>query len=1181
MKIQGKIPSAKLIGLTFSVLLGLFSVLLGNPFNHTTSSSPDSTANGFEIDGPERVCLVGGNRIEEFSGGGNPDTDIYRWTVTDPSGAVRIFEGDGVFETLTFTFAQQGVYSITLLVSRAGVPLGGLQTKEILVTAGAQIELQKNYALCPGEGILLRALSPATAGLSDYTIIWKNDAGAIVSESNEFFVEEAGEFTVEFFVENSEGARECENTISTNVRVSAEFELQLNQSNFCPGNEIIATTDPSVQGRWYIEKQGEEKVFFGTNISLNLATAELPGFGEYTLIFELVNENNPDCSPTETKTFTYGPFPAFVVEEEVSSSQCFVGDGVLKITALSDITLISLVLDDEETQVLASNLSVGQEFLLENLESGVYTFEAFLNGCRFTYAAVVNLEDVPDQLKFSIDPDSIVPETCSDEGVNPGSFTVVFEGGPVDVLYELYFVNGGLAGQGELKSAPEGQTEFTIETQGGAYYFEIFLPKDEDDDVDEDEEDDNRCLVPFVEEFEVPGIPQVEFNVPRQFNFCEIYELIPETNQPLEFTLRHVSTGEEWIGDQFTLEKDGVYEIIGRHLTQPDAICPRKVTINTQKVDPVEFEVDLVSLVCSTGSQLWEVELLNYDESEVSIRWFDEVGVQVSDITTMAPATFGMYTIEIQPINILGSCPLDPYEFEVPDLLNLEIETEVTQLCPFGPDATIKVDAVRDFVGRIRWRYFDQDGEVSVLTSFENQEEITVSESGIYEVTLFNSINPSCPMGRIETPVTLSDNLTQFEVPEEELVVCERYEWIPESNFPLNYILTYPDGTEITATSSETFTLDQTGEYLIRGEDPQNPVCPNEKSFQVRVIDAVVFSPELVNQTCDGEFTYAANFAPAQLNDVVIFWSDQSGNLLGSEPTFSTSTPGIYTLEVQPAGSLPCDVLPFEFEIVQPILSVNVQLTAGVICPDEESAIIELGIDNMEVVDRIEWVFTGIDGNTETLGSFTNLLEIIAEREGWYEARVFNRLDCLLGDQSVFISKSIDDVRPEVKEVYQICAEYEIGETINPGNFSTYSWFLEEELVSTSSTYKPQLVGTYTLVVNSQENCEYMTTFEVEEECELRIAHPNAIIPGDPERNFIVFSNYLVDELDIWIFNKWGQEVFNCSERNILENTEMCIWDGFYNGEKIPIGAYAVRIRYKNIQEGIEETKLTSLTVIE
>jgi hypothetical protein len=1190
MKQSKQIFSAKNYWLTFVLIVGTFGLILSKTAKTTNPLPLDSFVDEFVIEGPERVCLITGNRIEEFFGGGDADTDFYRWTISEPTGAPRVFQGGESVQTLAFTFSQAGTHTINLIISRGGIPVSNL-TKVVEVLPGAEVSLLGDYALCPGDELTLRALDPSTVGLADYSFEWTDENGDVVSSDNELLVDDEGEFQVKYFLQNSLGEAECENVLTTQVRFAVDFDLDVNGVNFCPGNVIVAFAEPQAQGRWYYQKEGEPEVFINQSNFLQLSTANLAGFGDYTLIFELVNENNPSCVIRKTHDFTFGQNPQFRIEEENSASECLAEDGALRIFADGDIDLIYYVID-EETNGPGFSLSAGEELVIPGLRSGVYTFEAFANGCRFTLGTVVTLQDVPDQLRFSVDPDSIVPETCSDEGKNNGSFTVFFENGPIDLIYELYTERGDLVGTGVLESDELEDIEFVIEVPGGIFYFEVFIPEEpseegEDDEEEgeegdeDDDEEDNRCMVPFVERIEVPGLPQVEFTVPTVFKFCEIYELVPETTQPLEFLLRNKATGEERVGQTFTITEAGDYELIGRHLDFPEEICPTKVELGIEDVDPVDFEIEFLSQDC-VGNQVWEANILNYDPSEVRIRWYDEAGEVVSTGINMSPVTYGEYELEMQPRNILGTCPTPPTKFIVPEpVLSVPVDLDASLLCPFGPDATITLDTDFENVGRIRWRYFDEDGEITVLTGEENSSSIVATLSGTYEVTVYNSINTTCEIGRTNIDIEISDNLTQFEVPEDELVICERYEWIPESNFSLVYTLTYPNGEQVTKNPDERFVLNQSGEYEIRGANPNNPICPNVKTFEVRVVDAIIFSAELIDQSCEGEFTYEANIGNSAPEDVFITWRNSGGQELGNSPIFTTSTPGTYTLEVQPAGSLPCDIELDEFTIEAPILSVDAFLQAGVICPDDLSTVIDLEIDLPEEVERIEWFFTDLNGNSESLPQFQNLFEAVAEREGTYEVFVYNELGCLLDDEMILILQSVDDIRPVVKELYEICAEYEIGETINPGNFSTYEWYLDDRLLSTSPTYKPQLVGTYTLVVNSQENCEYMTTFEVEEECELKVSLPNAIIPGSSDRNFLIYSNFLIDELDVWIFNKWGQEVFSCSERSLVENSVSCVWDGFYRGEKLPIGAYAVRIHYKNTQEGIEQTMMTTLTVID
>ena len=37
------------------------------------------------------------------------------------------------------------------------------------------------------------------------------------------------------------------------------------------------------------------------------------------------------------------------------------------------------------------------------------------------------------------------------------------------------------------------------------------------------------------------------------------------------------------------------------------------------------------------------------------------------------------------------------------------------------------------------------------------------------------------------------------------------------------------------------------------------------------------------------------------------------------------------------------------------------------------------------------------------------------------------------------------------------------------------------------------------------------------------------------EKPFMVYTNSLVDRLDIWIYSNWGQLIYSCSKENLLE----------------------------------------------
>ncbi|HSF52715.1 MAG TPA: gliding motility-associated C-terminal domain-containing protein, partial [Algoriphagus sp.] len=318
------------------------------------------------------------------------------------------------------------------------------------------------------------------------------------------------------------------------------------------------------------------------------------------------------------------------------------------------------------------------------------------------------------------------------------------------------------------------------------------------------------------------------------------------------------------------------------------------------------------------------------------------------------------------------------------------------------------------------------------------------------------------------------------------------------------------------------------------------------------------------------------NYSP---DSVEYSWRDPSGILVSSTANLITSNYGTYSLEVQPKGSIPCQIEPFNFEIPVPVLSVETNIIAQPLCPDQPNASLTVEADLSEI-STIEWWYTDFNNSRIRLLSESNKEEILATNEGTYEVILKNQFDCFMGSDQVLVLRSSDQVRPIVEESYQICPRYEIAPVINPGSFAGYEWYFGDNLVSTSPTFKPFQIGTYRLVVFSTEGCAYETTFETLEECELRVNFPNAIQPGNPDKPFLIYTNYLIDELEIWIFSKWGEVIFHCKNTQLLTEESTCIWDGYFDGQKVPPGSYAYRINFKNLEKNISNEQLGSILVI-
>lgn len=168
-----------------------------------------------------------------------------------------------------------------------------------------------------------------------------------------------------------------------------------------------------------------------------------------------------------------------------------------------------------------------------------------------------------------------------------------------------------------------------------------------------------------------------------------------------------------------------------------------------------------------------------------------------------------------------------------------------------------------------------------------------------------------------------------------------------------------------------------------------------------------------------------------------------------------------------------------------------------------------------------------------------------------------------------------------MEDKYTICASEGITRTLNPGTYDTYEWILDNEVISTSASFTPTLPGTYELHVADESGCEFGLEFVVEEDCELRITFPNAVVPDSDSKNFVIYANEFIDEVEALIYNRWGELIFYCTHQNVEPGTSFCPWDGKVNGKIVPIGTYPLIIRFKSENQGVEKTIKTAILVIE
>jgi gliding motility-associated-like protein len=155
---------------------------------------------------------------------------------------------------------------------------------------------------------------------------------------------------------------------------------------------------------------------------------------------------------------------------------------------------------------------------------------------------------------------------------------------------------------------------------------------------------------------------------------------------------------------------------------------------------------------------------------------------------------------------------------------------------------------------------------------------------------------------------------------------------------------------------------------------------------------------------------------------------------------------------------------------------------------------------------------------------------------------------------------------------------------LDPGaGFISYQWFKEGvvEADDTLQTYTAREVGLYSVDMVNAFGCPSSDHIELFEECDPRITGPNAFRPtsgvsegGDfTNREFRLFTFFIADtDFHIFIFNRWGEMIFESGERDFR-------WNGGYNnnpGQPLPAGTYSFVVKYKSSyrpEEGVQEKR--------
>ncbi len=165
----------------------------------------------------------------------------------------------------------------------------------------------------------------------------------------------------------------------------------------------------------------------------------------------------------------------------------------------------------------------------------------------------------------------------------------------------------------------------------------------------------------------------------------------------------------------------------------------------------------------------------------------------------------------------------------------------------------------------------------------------------------------------------------------------------------------------------------------------------------------------------------------------------------------------------------------------------------------------------------------------------------------------------------VIICNDPDNVDPSTSSV-----------DLDPGAFIAYNWFKNQLTLNyTVRILNADSEGLYEVDITNSFGCIARDKTEVKNECQPKIAAPNAFRPSSsvaPNKEFSIYTYFITDNFQIFIYNRWGELVFESTDRNFK-------WNGGYKNnasQPAPVGMYAYIIKYESAfrpDKGIQEKR--------
>lgn len=860
------------------ILSFIISAVFGPSF---TGMSEDELRAEPLLEGASGICLsaASGFAYAEYTAGGDP-TDVFNWSIRDAAG-FEVYSSSGQdINKITFAFSVVGNYKVSLQVYRGDNQNYYQETMDVIVQTGPVFNMPPDVVLCGNDAVTITAVSEDpqyNPNFSQFSFIWTNQDGAVVSTQNQVTLTEEGRY----FVEVTTPA--CTVGATTFAGPSIEVEITPSTAVACMGQTVTYIPDIPISASWSYQKSGQSnRTSLGNFFSLNLNTNNLEGLGDYTIFFNAEDENNPGCSVEKSFPLQVNEGAAFTLSKISDADKCDATDGSFKITAVSGLDELTV---QDVSGASFQQLSANEERIISGLLPKTYIVTGKLQGCSVSKLISIDNLNFDKPIEFSV---ALAEEgACSSSGLDRGAISLNFLDGPGS--YSIYSSNGS-----EITGTFKANDILTEELPGGTYSVQV--------------RDANNCTSPEVKTITVPTPRQVSFSVPTTLTACEFFEFSPESDQNLSyvFTAPDGSTQTGTSTTIFSMNKSGKYSMLATDNDASSGLCPRRREMDVTVNEQLKFNYSQRYIDCY-GNQIFKAELGALKGSDVIIRWRTSDGVIVGRALEFYPPSTGNFTLDVQPRGS-SSCSTTPIPFEVlvPDFA-IEVEISTSSFC--GDDAFTTLAAEGDFgiERQFQWFFTDSVGNSTELLRFQNQKEIDVTEEGTYEVIVRRLEEPMCELGRSSYEVVKVEGITldlqdEYEICTDENLaptinpgIFQTYSWSIDS-VEVNNLATFrpsaPGQYELSVTdslgceASASFIVIEGCVTLARFPNALMPSNP-QKDFRI-YLDPLIGQVEVVIYNRSGELIFHCQSSVTDHSLPYCIWDGTINGKLAPIGTYST-----------------------------------------------------------------------------------------------------------------------------------------------------------------------------------------------------------------------------------------------------------------------------------------------------